>query len=357
MIATLILGLFCVLFANLAKYKNAQWGLKLSFTLIFLFLALRYNFGNDYETYLNIFIEISQYEQLTSFGNTYQFEAGWVWLNWLFRPFGFFAMTAVLALFNCVVYYRFIKKYVPARYYWLAVFIYIFYPDFMLIHSSAMRQSVAIALFVFSLDYLYKKDAIRYFLCVGLASLFHLSALILFPIYLLGLFNWKINKTITVILVSIFASLFLFCEPLSPYLKEFVGNYFEKYTIYQNPGIFNTGLGFLYFSAMLIVTLYYARLQNKETALIFKIAIISFMLMPLNLIVELFGRVGMYFAPATIATYPIIFMNLKRPLGKFVYLTLLLVFITYKFFQFFYSDLWKDDFGTYQTIFSAAQWF
>jgi EpsG family len=357
MIATIILGIFSVLFAYLAKYKNTRWGLKVSFTLIFLFLALRYNVGNDYETYLNAFIDISQYNQIDFFDNTQQFESGWMLLNWLFRSLGFFAMTAVLALFNCVVYYRFIKKYVPVRYYWLAIFLYIFYPEFMLIHSSAMRQSIAIMLFVFSLDYLYKKDAIRYFLCIGLASLFHFSALILLPVYLLGLFNWKIYKVYGVIFVSIFVSLFLFSESLSPYLKQFISNYFEKYAIYQDAGVVNTGLGFLYFSALFILILYFERLQNKEIALVFKIAIISFMLMPLTLIVELTARVRMYFAPATIIAYPIVLMNLKRPISKTIFLTLLLIFTAFQFFRFFYSDTWKDTFLTYQTIFSAPQWY
>jgi hypothetical protein len=106
---------------------------------------------------------------------------------------------------------------------------------------------------------------------------------------------------------------------------------------------------------MFILILYFERLQNKETALVFNIAIISIMLMPLNLIIGLIGRVGMFFTPATIIAYPIILRDLKKPISKIIYLTLLLIFTTYKFFQFFYSDVWKDAFGTYQTIFSAPQ--
>ena len=349
------MGLFSVLFAYLAKYKNIQWGLKVSFTLIFLFLALRYNFGNDYETYLNAFIEISQYNQIDIINIYSQVEPGWIILNWLFRSFGFFAMTAVLALFNCVVYYRFIKKYVPVRYYWLAIFLYIFSPGFMLVHSTAMRQSIAIMVFIFSLDYLNKKDAIRYFLCIGLASLFHLSALILLPVYLLGLFNWKNYKVNGAIFVSIFVSLFLIGESLTPYIKQFISKYFGKYEVYQDAGVVNTGLGALFLSMLFIITIFFERVQNKETALVFKIAIISFIFIPLGLLIQLIGRVGMYFAPATIIVYPIILLNLKKPIRKAIFLTLILIFTTISFFQFIYSDTYKDAFGTYQTIFSALQ--
>jgi hypothetical protein len=362
MIATIILGLLSVLFAYLAKYKNIQWGLKVSFTLIFLFLALRYDFGNDYNRYLDTFIQYKQYNQIEFFDKTHQFDPGWVFLIWLFRPLGFFAMTAVLALLNCIVYYHFIKKYVPVRYYWLAIFLYIYYPEFMLIHSSAMRQSVAILLFVFSLDYLYKKDAIRYFVCIGLASLVHLSALILLPVYLLSIFNLRIFNlriftVIGVIFGSIYGSLFLFAQSLSPYVNLFISNYFEIYKGFQDAGVVDTGLGILYFSVMSILTVYFVRLQNKETALVFLISMISSMLIPLSAIIGLISRVGMYFAPANIIAYSIILMNLKKPISKIIYLTILLTAATYRFFQFFYSDTYKDAFGIYQTIFSATKWY
>ncbi len=153
-----ILNIIVVLFAYLARYRRTKFGLKVSFFLIFLFLALRYDYGNDYPGYLKHFLVINQYAWIDYFGKSLQFEPGWTFLCRLFEPLGFFAMTAVLALFNCVVYYRFIKKYVPPAYYWFAVFLYVFTPGFMLIHSSAMRQSVAITLFIFSIDYLYKSN-------------------------------------------------------------------------------------------------------------------------------------------------------------------------------------------------------
>ncbi len=357
MIATIILGLFSVIFAYLVKYKNFHWGLKLSFALIFLFLSLRYNFGNDYKAYFNAFIEINRNSQIDIFNKTQQFEPGWVLLNWLFRSFGFFAMTAVLALLNCLIYYRFFKKYVPTKYYWLATFLYIFNPEFMLIHSSAMRQSIAIMLFVFSLDYLYQKNAIRYFLCIGVAALFHSSALILLPIYLLGLWNWKISKVQRVIFASLYVSLFLFGESLLPFLKQFINKYFVKYNIYQNTGVTSTGLGFLFLFAMLILTLYFEKYQNQRTSLIFKIAMINFIFMPLNLLIYSIARVRMYFAPATIIVYPFILLNMKKSIGRIILFILLFIFTIYGFFQFFYSDTWKDYFGIYQTIFSAQKWY
>lgn len=357
MIATIIFGLLSVQLAYIAKYRNAQWGLKLSFALIFLFLALRYDFGNDYQNYLQAFQVISQYDWSELLDHPYHFEMGWVYLNWLFRTPGFFVMTAILAFLSCAVYYRFIKKYVSPRYYWLAVFIYVFYPDFMLIQASAMRQSVAVMLFIFSLDYLYKKNAVRYFLCVALASLFHFSALILIPVYFLGVFNWRINRAGGLAIVFIYAALAFFSALIAPYVLQFIGAYFTRYANYQDPGIVATGLGFVFVALMLILALSFEREQNRENALVFKIAIISFLTMPFNLIIQLIGRLSMYFAPAIIVMYPMICVSMKKQINRLIFLSLLFVFTIYKFISFFHSETYSEYYAIYQTIFSAPQWY
>jgi len=353
MIATIFLGIFSILFAFLSKYKNFQWGLKVSFLLIFLFLALRYNFGNDYKNYLNGFLDINRQNTINYHDKFGHFEIGWVFLNRQFRDLGFFVMTAFLALVNCLIYYKFIKKYTPVQYYWLAVFLYIFNADFMLTHLSAMRQSIAIGLFIFSIDYLYKKDAIRYFLCIGLASLFHSSALILLPVYFLGFVNWKINRLSGIVIIILFVSLFISQKYVSLNLDQFVANYFAKYEIYKGGVELGTGWGFAYSMVLFGLVLYYERYQKREIALLFKLSIISFLFIPLGFSIMLIGRVGMYFAPATIIVYPIILKNLGKPIYKVAFISVLVFITMFSFFQFFNSDIWKAAFGTYHTIFEA----
>lgn len=348
-----ILNIIVVLFAYLARYRRTKFGLKVSFFIIFLFLALRYDYGNDYSGYLRHFLTINQYAWIDYFGKSLHFEPGWTFLCRLFEPLGFFAMMAVLALFNCVVYYRFIKKYVPPAYYWFAVFLYVFTPGFMLVHSSAMRQSVAITLFIFSIDYLYKKDAIRYFLCVGLASLFHNSALILLPVYFLGLFNWKINEITAISIFSFFLVLFMFGELFKSYLCLFISAYFEKYEIYQGGVEIGTGLGLAFYSILFALVLYYERFQIREIALLFKIAMFGYFILPLGLLIIMIGRVGFYFYPTTLAVFPIILLNIKNPVPRKLILALLIFMTLYLFYKFFQSDTWSVAFGTYQTIFSS----
>jgi transmembrane protein EpsG len=354
MIIVIILNVLAVVFAYLVRYRQLRFGLKISFFLIYLFLALRYGFGNDYFNYLRVFYDINSYSITYITGDLFT-EPGWLFLCHLFDSLGFFAMTAVLAIFNCLVFYRFIKKYVPPGYYWFAVFLYVFNPGFMLIHSSAMRQSVAINLFVYSIDFLYKKDAIRYFLCIALATLFHASALILFPVYFLGLFNWKINKITAIVIFSLIVSLFWLGKSVMPFLEQIIGTYFGKYGIYRGGEELKTGLGLLINMAIFLIMLFYLQNQKKEISLLFKLAIISYFCIPISMVLSMIARIDLYFQIALIAAFPILIISMKKQVLK-IALTVLLMFMTlYSFYIFFHSDIWIESFGTYNTIFSAPQ--
>ncbi|MDB4891925.1 MAG: hypothetical protein JWL61_3780 [Gemmatimonadetes bacterium] len=347
MTATLLLGTFSILLAYLAQYKNFRWALKGAFLLIFLFLALRYDFGNDYMAYAGAYDGTNNLAVL--------WEPGWVYLSDVFRPLGFFAMIAALALLNSVVFYRFIERNVPPNLYWMAVCIYVWNPDFMLIHSSAMRQSVAITLFIFSVEYLYRRNFVRYMLCVTLASLFHFSALVLIPAYFVIRPDRRLTRVSASVLFALYIGLFVFGSTLSGYLTQFLGVFFTHYALYEDVGVVRSGLGFLLLTGLFIVTMYYAREQRGELSVIFQIAIISFLLAPLTLILEIMGRIGMNFAPATLVTYPVIVTCLKRSISKAVYVTILLAFVAFKFINFFGTASWLEYFGTYHSIFST-QW-
>jgi EpsG family len=356
MITTTILGLLAVLLAYLGRYKNMRWGFKASFVLIFAFLALRYDFGNDYRIYLQTFQEISGTAGPEDFGNPLQFEIGWLYMNWWFRHIGFFAMIALLALLNCIVYYRFIRKYVPPNLYWLGVFLYVFTPQLMLINASTMRQSVATMLFVHSIDYIQERKPIHYIVCVGLATLFHLTAIVLLPLYLLGSPKWTLRMATRIGSVVTFIALILFGEVFSLYIQKFVGIYLPKYELYQDVGTANTGLGVIFLFTMLILFLYIESSQRGESAVVMRLGAVWCMLGASAFVLSLLARITMYLIPATLAACPVVFKNLRWPMEKAVFLVVLCAFTIYLYVEFFSSDVWADWYGTYWTIFSAPYW-
>jgi hypothetical protein len=357
MIITLVLGLLCLTLNFNAFFQKSDWGLKASFFLIFIFLGLRYNYGNDYETYITIFDRVNNNGDLAFDPSTYIFyEPGWMMLNWICRPIGFFGMTMVLALFYSITIYSLIKKYVPHHYYCLAVFLVVFNPGFLLIHSTAMRQTVAILFFLWSINFIIQKKIIRFFLCIAVAAPFHYTSLTILLISPFFFDNRKVGLMYGSLLFGVYLFFFLFGSFLAPYMGQIVSLLSNRYEAYSAKGTANSGLGFIFYSSIFLVTLFQDKFQDKKIAVFFKIAIVYFMLMPFTLIIEMTSRIGMYFSPCVVVVYPFIFKTLKSNVYKYSFLSILLLFTIYQFFQFFYSETYRDYFMEYQTIFSAPKW-
>ncbi len=357
MLATLLLGFFCLFSIFLSNYQKSELGLKFSFVLIFLFLGLRYDFGNDYETYIVLFNRIKENPDIAFDQTMYIFyEPGWMFLNWVFRPIGFFGMTLAISLFYSVVIYKLVKKHTPYQYYWLAVFFVVFNPGFILVHSTTMRQMVAILIFILSINYIYEKRIIPFVICILLASTFHYTSLAILIIAPFLFDNRRVSIIYGSILFSVYLFFFLFGSFLAPYFGQLVSLFSERYDSYTDKGIANSGLGFLYYSCLFLVILILDKVQNKGIALFFKLAILYFMLMPFALIVEMTSRIGMYFSPAVVIVYPSIFKTLTSVLSKYFFLAVIMLFTIYQFFQFFYSTTYKEYFMEYHTFFSAPNW-
>lgn len=388
MIEVMALGVISVFFAYLSKYHSRGLGLKLSFLCIFLFLALRYNYGNDYHSYLDGYFEITSGK---IFLTGERWEPGWRFLHIIFLPFGFFVMIAVLALFNSFVLYKTIKKYVPSNYHWLAVFLYVFNPYMMLVHSSAMRQGLAISIFLIAIRFLARRRAIGYFVCILIAASFHKSALVLLPIFALSFVNIRINKALAIAILTSFISLFALLSVLGPYINQLINAIFPKYaSAYYGGTSFSSGLGLIFMIGELIVVLYYAGLEFeprlllessdedecydlesceilrdqsvnvgevKSRRILYLLAIISFMFVPLGLSLAMFSRINMYFTVMLIFVFPIIMSKSRNEAFKILFLLLIVLFTLFQFLTFFMSPLWREGFGTYQTIFSAPQFY
>lgn len=356
MSTVLFVNIIAVLAAYLARYNEFRFGLKVSFFVIFIFLGIRYDYGNDYMGYLNDFLEFNSFSNVDFFNTAlYHYEPGWLVLCRIFRGAGFFAMTFFLAITNCVIYYYFIKKFVPRDFYWVAVFLYVFTPELMLVQLSAMRQTVAITIFIFSIQFIIQKAPLKYVLCIALAAMFHSSAWALLPLYFLTFANKKISDKAILISLGVYVFLFFSLKYISPLVNGLINTYFTRYEGYQEVSSIGSGLGIIYMSIFFVLLLSYERFQTKEISLIFKIAIISFVVIPFSIPFQMIVRFGMYFNVAALVAYPVILKGIKKTGYRFVFLLLILFITLYSFFYFFQADIWETHFGKYQTIFTAPQ--
>ena len=194
----------------------------IAFLIPFVFLALRYDIGTDYQGYVDYFYRINS-------GDIIPKEPGYLFINyfieqlgldvqWLFVFFGFFAMLfAYMAL--------------PKEGFTFGVFLFI--AIFYLYEGySAVRQGLSIAIMAYAIRYIYEKKFWIYFLWAVVAMMFHLiTGLLLLLIY--PIVNKKINK-----FFSMFVILFLFLAiqftNIADQLFKMVASLIPQYAWYLN---------------------------------------------------------------------------------------------------------------------------
>jgi transmembrane protein EpsG len=357
MIGALCFNLIAVILAKLAETTEYKNGLIFSILFIFLFLALRYDYGNDYFAYLDIFNEINSYSNVSLSNFSFKGnEVGWVYFNYFFGPFGFFTMQIVLAGFSCIVLYRFIKKYVLPKYYWWAIFIHTFQPYHMLVQSSAMRQAVVISLFLLSIDFLIKKKPIHYIAIILFGSLFHSTAYFLLPLVFLPYFNFKLNLNYIVFII-LFVGLFFFINQITNQIQQFISLYFEnEYSVYiqQDLKEYGVGIGFFLNVIIYMFLFYYLQYEKLTSELIIRnVVVISFLLIPISFSNLFISRLNFYFTPLLMVAFPLAFENIKNKFVRNGYMLFVAFFTLYQFFYFFVTDTWVEKFYQYKTIFSA----
>jgi hypothetical protein len=344
---------FAILFAFLESKRILKNGLLISFFILFFFLSLRYDFGNDYISYLKMFKEISSGIMVIDFEGADAIEIGWVYLCQFFKPFGFFLMIAFLAILNCYVFYDLVKKYVPVKYYWLSLFIYIINPFLFLVESSAMRQTTAMLLFLFSIQFIINRNILKFAILIVLASLFHKSAIILLLTYFIASPS-IITKKIVFIYLAVFIFTFLFGDLIFSLINPYLELYFDKYSVYTDDiegSKFGSGFGFLFLLFFFASLLYYSKGESGITAVILKIGLLYYAIYPFGIFLPMFGRIQMYYEPVLIVAMPLLLQKIKNPLHNKIFIFLILFYYLYMFIDFFNTPLWSS-FNEYKTIFS-----
>ncbi|MGX7328547.1 EpsG family protein [Enterococcus bulliens] len=190
----------------------------ISFLLLWILAGARVNTGVDYTTYslqqipATLGGDYSVVEPLS----TVVFIVG----NYIWGYQGIFILIHFLILF-------FIFKSIYQNSPLLAFSVYLLFISGFYNHSlNLMRQSIAIAIFLYALKFIFTSNFWKYFLCILIAFLFHKTAVLFIPIYFLRQFRLDFKNTIIYVCISI-PSLFVANTVL-----QFITTYFGVYRNY-----------------------------------------------------------------------------------------------------------------------------
>lgn len=176
----LIIVIFSIEGIQLKSKKLKKLSQILIITVFYLIAGMSYKIHNDYFIYENLYKEINYYNWMYV-----RLEKGFVFLNALFnRILEFYSFKAMIYLLNLYLIYKGLKKITKKREIYIIIgLMYLLFTQFYSLYLSAFRQSIAIAIFIYSLSYIIRKKIVKYIFCISFAFFFHRSAIILFPIY------------------------------------------------------------------------------------------------------------------------------------------------------------------------------
>ena len=176
--------IFAILLSDIIKNKKTVNFLFYILTAMFTIIsAIRYQVGTDYGGYVSIFNQINS-------GDTSYVESGYYLLNYIIGKIGGSAQTviALSAIITNLAFAYTIKKNVEDKYIIYTLFIYVC-GEIYFCSMNALRQYVAIGILLIGYEFFKQKKYKSYLLIIGLAMLFHTSAVFaLFP-FLLSIFK------------------------------------------------------------------------------------------------------------------------------------------------------------------------
>lgn len=253
----LCLTFMMIVISNLAVHSHKKWMIIIPVLLFSIIFGMRYGVGIDYYAYLDIF----KYGNNSYYGD---FEPAFMFIISLSHyfnigSFGYFFILAfiqILFLYLSFIKHRFVLPFLPV----VLIFTGIAMTGFM----NSIRQTIAFCIFVFSIHYISNKKLISYCALIVLSSLFHRSALILFPLYFLW-YNkdqWfsNINKQVVLVLISFITANIISLQQIVEYfdlLIEWLG--YSRYLDNHGDKMYNEssiGLGYIMilFIYLLIIT-------------------------------------------------------------------------------------------------------
>lgn len=198
-----ILFLVCawILLEKKALNRKAIW---VPASILIIFATIRdYTIGTDTHTYTKPFRFFSG---LDNYFFDPQVEMGYQYLVYILlhltsEYYILFLITSIIIIFG---FFYVIKKYSVD--YFLSVYIFITFSIYTF-YFNTLRQAIAIVICMLGLKFLLEKKLFKYLIFVALASLFHISALIMIPIYFLVHLKIKIHiKLLTLFFSSLLGS-------------------------------------------------------------------------------------------------------------------------------------------------------
>lgn len=312
--------------SNISKYKSHYEIIALLTYLIFF--GLRGYVFTDCFQYHEFYEQLDQRNFTISYMNAL-FEPGYIVSNIILHPISSnpFFFQFVWTLIDLVILYIILRR--ETNQYFLLAFAFLI-PFFEGVQMNLFRNIKAILIFFLAIKYIRQKELFKYTLSILLASTFHLTAWLFWPLYFFV--NKKIHKSM--IIASCISIIFYFIGLNSLLdnmltIASFLGGKFERITnAYINTAV-QTGFtfGFIYrIILMAYLLILYKKLSGKNQIMLNLGLLYLCCSMLFNDILVLRDRFTALFTLAIPCILPYIAPCIKNPNKKNLFIIINLLF-------------------------------
>lgn len=331
-----------------------KWKLVFSFLLIFVYAAIREDYGRDYVTYKYFFEEIQKHGDIRS--ESSNIEIGYFFINKILPSHR--SLLIILAMFTCFTYYWLFKNFIPPKYYAFAFALMAISGDKMLFFQlSGIRNAITINILALSIPLIEKRKLFWYLGLTVFAFFFHVSAIFFMPLAYFIATPHRFTKLSLSLWSILILTLFVASSTqIINLIEPYVNLYFSKYTVYiasAHERVYERSI-LMYGFVMLLILLSGKMILEKRYVHEYDNIILKMSLLFLTALIlgVLDYRMSQYFAPFFIINTILVLKLEKNQIIKYTYVFSVLIFLCYSFFGVYLKNP-NFPYEEYHTIFSS----
>lgn len=323
MISYFVLYFFVLFLAFFLKKATGRNCVFILFIILLVFYSIRnYTVGTDTLNYVSHYLyNYNPYQ----YGFNEDVEIGYQYLDYLVIKFtnDYFWLFIVCGFITIYSYLYVINRY--SNNFIFSLFIYLLF-GFYTFAFNGLRQGLAIAICFFALPYLLSKNKLKYFSLIILASLFHISSLIMLFIYFLIYLKFKLEyKVLLTFILSLLGS---------NYLINYLAEENSRYEGYTQPSEVAGGyIVFLFYFILGIFVYFFGSKERHQSNNYQKIEQIYLCGIFLVLPIVLLGtnpsgpqRILNYFTPMLIFLIPYLLDKIKSNFIIYIFILLSIIY-------------------------------
>lgn len=201
---------------------------------------------------------------------------------------------------------------------------------FYVLSFNLVRQSIAIAICFFALRYMFNRKIFKYIVTILIASLFHMTALIMIPMYWIA--NLQFNKKQLLSILVIFSFSGILFNPIFNYFTSII----PQYRMYSSYGDAFAGIGTyivdgIYMILIIFIIFNKNRMINENKNIIINLITFSTFFIMLSMQNILFARLIYYWLIPIILILPEVITTVKKQYRNTIQLFMIVCFLVFYF--------------------------